>query len=41
VRDDVPPTHSFVRAICSIVVTAAVVVATYYLMAHIVGRTRL
>jgi heme/copper-type cytochrome/quinol oxidase subunit 4 len=39
--DDVPPTNNFVRAIFAIVITAAVVVASYYLIDYFVGRTRL
>jgi hypothetical protein len=38
-RDDFPPTQKFVRAIFSIVVTTAVVVATYLLIGHFFGMT--
>jgi len=38
-RDDFPPTQKFVRAIFSIAVTTAVVVATYLLIGHFFGMT--
>src|SRR5258708_2978552 len=38
-RDDFPPTQKFVRAIFSIVVTTAVVVATYLLIGHFFSTT--
>jgi hypothetical protein len=37
--EDVPPTQKFVRVIFSIVITAAVVVATYLLIGHFFGMT--
>jgi heme/copper-type cytochrome/quinol oxidase subunit 4 len=40
VKHDIPPTHNFVRAIFAIVITAALVVATYYLMTYFFVRSR-
>jgi len=37
--EDFPPTQKFLRAIFSIVITAAVVVATYFLIGHFFGMT--
>jgi hypothetical protein len=39
--DDIPPTKNFVRAISSIVITVALVVAAYFLIHHFLGGTRL